>query len=354
MPSLLIDLVGNFPFLVTIIGEEAFKDCTSLQVVQGGVNLVKIQDRAFENTNLKEITIHEYVKQIGIGAFNCNSGIERIAIFKGDDLPQLSYSDSSAALNNQLLKPAFEGNWTAVINSEKLNLSGTIFNNDRLGFIGNIATKDNSDALRVFSTKKYVTNSKNNLVIDSSVTGWSNDKISVEFNASGEYHLNVENKSKTEVEDSFKRIYGNTLPAMKVFEMTLTDSTDTVKLSKLGKMPLTISVPLPTEIKGNTIHVVVMDENGQLEKLSSSLETKDGKNYVRFSTNYLSTFAIYAMGENGTLQIENGAALSAISGKKDYSPNTGDNSIHPKWFVATGISALAIAFMAYKPKKRKK
>ena len=344
----------NIPDSVTIIGEEAFKDCTSLQEVHGAANIVKIQDRAFQNTNLKEITIHEYVKQIGIGAFNCSSDNERTVIFKSDELPQLSYSDSSSALNNQLLKPAFEGNWTAVINSEELNLSGTIFTNEKLGFIGNIATQDDSGALKVFTTKKYAADTQNNIVIDSSVTEWSNDKISAEFSGLGEYYLRMEDKARTAVEDSFKRVYGNTLPAMKVFEMALTDAADTVKLSNLGKMPLTVSVPLPTEIKGNTIHVVVMDEDGQLEKLASSLETKDGKDYVRFSTNYLSTFAIYAMGENGTLQIENGAVLSAISGKKDYSPNTGDNSIHPKWFIATAISALAIAVMAYKPKKRKK
>ena len=53
----------NIPNSVTIIGEEAFKDCTSLQEVHGASNVVKIQDRAFENTNLNEITIHEYVEE---------------------------------------------------------------------------------------------------------------------------------------------------------------------------------------------------------------------------------------------------------------------------------------------------
>lgn len=344
----------NIPDSVTIIGEEAFKDCTSLQEVHGAINVVRIQDRAFENTNLNEITIHEYVKQIGVGAFNCNSENKRIVIFKGNDLPGLSYTESTSALYNNLLKPAFDGNWTAVVNSEDLNINGTVLNNESLGFIGDVATKDNSGALKVFTSKKYETDSKNSITINSTVSDWANDQISAGLNYSGEYHLNIDAKSKIEMEEAFKRIYGNTVPAMKVFEMALTDKTNTVKLTKLGKIPLTVSVPLPTEIKGNTVHVVVLDEDGQLEKLSSSLEAKDGKDYVRFSTNYLSTFAIYAMGENGNLQIENGTAITTVSGKKDYSPNTGDNSIHPKWFIATGISALAIAFMAYKPKRRRK
>ena len=69
---------------------------------------------------------------------------------------------------------------------------------------------------------------------------------------------------------------------------------------------------------------------------------------------FASTFAIFAMGENGTVQIENGEAVTTISVKKDYSPNTGDNSIHPKWFVAIGLTAIAIGFMTYKPKKKKR
>ncbi len=344
----------NIPDSVTIIGEEAFKDCTSLQEVHGGENVVKIQDRAFENTNIREITIHKYVEQIGVGAFNCNSNIERTAVFKNDDLPALSYTDTTSRLSNDLLKPAFEGNWTAVLNSKETNLTNTLFNNSRLGFVGDIATKDSNGNIDVFTTKKAVSDSKNSVVITSEINGWSSEQITADLNYSGEYHLNIKETSKTAIEDAFKRIYGNTVPTMKVFDMTLTDSTDLVKLTKLGTNPLTVMVPLPTEIKGNTVHAVVLDEDGQLEKLSASIQKKGGKDYIQFSTNHLSTFAIYAMGENGTVQIENGEAVTTVSGKKDYSPNTGDHSIHPKWFVAAGMTALAIAFMTYKPKKKRK
>ena len=61
------------------------------------------------------------------------------------------------------------------------------------------------------------------------------------------------------------------------------------------------------------------------------------------------------MGEDGNLIIKDGnAEYTTVSGKKDYSPNTGDNSIHPKWFIALGLSALAIALMTAKPRKRRK
>lgn len=344
----------NIPDSVTIIGEEAFKDCTSLQEVHGATNVVKIQDRAFENTNLKELTIHKYVEQIGIGAFNCVPEGNRTVIFKGNTLPKLSYTDSTSTLNHNLLTPAFNGNWTAVLNNEELDLSSTIFNNNQLGFVGNITTSDSNGNLNIFASNQPATESTNQIIINSEVKGWSTEQVDAGISTSGEYHLKLKDKSKTAVEDAFKRIYGNTIPAMKVFEMILTDSTDTVKFLKLGKTPLTVTAPLPSEISGNTIHVVALDEDGQLEKLSSSLEKIDRKDYVKFSTNHLSTFAIYAMGENGTLQLENGVATTTLSRKKDYSPNTGDNSIHPKWFVAIGIAALAIAIMSYKPKKKRR
>lgn len=343
----------NIPNSVTIIGEEAFKDCTSLQEVHGAENVVKIQDRAFENTNLKEITIHKYVEQIGVGAFNCNTDSNRIVYFKGDTLPKLSYTESTSRLSNDLLEPAFNKNWTAVVNDNSINLDNTILDNGYLGFIGDIATKDATGNINVFTTIDEVSSGNNSVIVNADISQWSAGQISTSLKYSGEYHLTIKEQPKTVIEDAFKRVYGNSLPAMTVFDMTLTDVTNTVKLTGLGTNPLTVTVPLPTEIKGNTIHAVVLDEDGQLEKLSASIIEKDGKDYVKFSTNHLSTFAIYAMGEDGTVQIENGEAVTTVSGKKDYSPNTGDHSIHPKWFVAVGLSALAIAFIAYKPKRKR-
>ncbi|MBR6605080.1 MAG: leucine-rich repeat domain-containing protein [Prevotella sp.] len=344
----------NIPDSVTIIGEEAFKDCTSLQEVHGGENLVKIQDRAFKNTNLKEITIHKYVEKIGVGAFNCNSASNKTVIFKSDNLPGISYTETTSRLNNKLLEPVFDGSWTAVLNSEETQLTNTLFDNNYLGFVGDIATRDNNGNLNTFASKKAVTSSKNDIIINSDISEWSSEQVSADLDFSGEYHLKIKEKSQTAMEEAFKRIYGNAVPAMKVFEMTLMDYTDTVELTRLGNTPLKVTVPLPAEIKGNTVHAVVLDEDGQLEKLASSLEEKNGKTYVKFSTTHLSDFAIYAMGENGTVQIENGQAVTTVSGKKDYSPNTGDNSIHPKWFIAAGISAIAIAFITYKPKRKKR
>lgn len=345
----------KIPDSVTIIGEEAFKDCTSLREIHGASNVVKIQDRAFENTDLGEITIHKYVEQIGVGVFYCNNDKERTVIFKGDKLPRLMYTDTTSRLSSDLLKPAFSHNWTAILNNSDLNLSDTIFENPSLGFAGKLATKDENGNKNVFQTNSADSLKSNAIIIDSQVSGWDSKEVSARLNYAGEYHLTLKKQSESTVEDAFKRIYGSKLPTMKVFDMTLWDDTDTVKITQFGNSPLTVTVPLPKEIKGNTVHVVTLDEDGQLEKLSSALKSVNGKDYIEFSTTHLSTFAIYALGENGTVQIEGGtASLTTPSSRKDYSPNTGDNSIHPKWFVAIGMTALAFAIMAYKPKKRRR
>ena len=344
----------NIPNSVTIIGEEAFKDCTSLQEVHGAENLVKIQDRAFKNTNLREFIIHKYVKNIGVGAFNCSADSNRTVIFKSDKLPSLSYTDTTARLSSNLLEPAFSGNWTAVVNDKNIDLNNTLFNNSLLGFVGDVTYKDRDGNMEVIVTKKSASEPKSGVDITSEIEEWLPKQITAKLNTSGRYHLTLKNQSQTVVENAFRRIYGNVIPAMKVFDLKLTDHTNTVEFKNLGNAVLTVTVPLPTEIKGNTVHAVVMDEDGQLEKLSASIEKMNGKNYLKFSTNHLSTVAVYAMGENGSVHIEKGMAVTAVSGKKDYSPNTGDYSIHPKWFAAIGMTALAIAMIAYKPKKRRK
>ena len=145
------------------------------------------------------------------------------------------------------------------------------------------------------------------------------------------------------------------MPEMFVFDMTMVDYTGSVSLTRFGTRPLEVKVPLPGNISGSNLHVAALDEDGQLELLSSTLvqQVNEGT-YVKFSTIHLSTFAIYAMGEDDSRLIEDGNVnYTSVSGKKDYSPNTGDNSIHPKWFIALGTGAIAMILILYRPQKRR-
>lgn len=344
----------KIPDSVTVIGEEAFMNCSSLQNVHGAENVKKIQDRAFKNTDIREITIGEYVEKIGIGAFQCSDNNNRKVIFEGEDLPQISHTDSTSRLSANLTEPVFEGNWTAIVESKNIKLDNTIMDHSEFGFSGDIATQDSNGNISVFDSLTTKNTVGKKVSVISEVAEWSSDKITVGVPYDGEYLLTISEKNTENVEDAFRRVYGNKVPPMKVINITLEDSEGVVEYTNFGTNPLSVMVPLPTEIKGNTVHVAALDQDGQLELVASSIQSQNGKDYIQFKTSHLSTFVIYALGEDGTVQIENGeVTLTAVSGKKDYSPNTGDYSVHPKWFVALGLTAVAIACIAYKPKKRK-
>ena len=329
-------------------------NCTSLQSVHGAGNVKKIQDRAFKNTNLKEITLSKYIEKIGIGAFSCDDTSSRTIIFEGDQLPQISCSSSTSKLNSNLLEPVFKGNWTAVVPSKNIDFTDTIMDHDEFGYEGNIAIKDTNGNLSNFDTLETRRVAGKNIRINSTIEEWSAEEIKADISYDGDFRLTLSESSKESVEGAFRRVYGNKVPAMKVFDVSLEDASGVVNFTHFGNKPLSVTVPLPTEIKGNTVHVAALDSDGQLELVSSEIITQNGKNFVQFKTTHLSTFAIYALGEDGSVQIENGdVKLSAVSGRKDYSPNTGDYSIHPKWFVALALAAVAVALMSYKPRKRK-
>lgn len=345
----------NIPDTVTIIGEEAFKDCFNLTALHGAEYVKKIQDRAFENTNLQDIVINKYVEEIGLGAFYCSDSATRSVVFKSDNIPVLSYTDSSERIGSKYSQmPVFKGNWTAIINSDDIEMSGNILEDTGLGFIGKIAVSNSDGTLKTIAIRNEKTSNYNNINISSSVAEWSASDITVTSSHSGEYNCVIIEQDKDRVIDAFKRIYGNILPEMKVLDISLYDSANQISFTEFGSTPLSITVPIPKNIKGNTLHVVTLDKEGQLEKVASSIQNINGKDMLTFTTNHLSIFAIYGMGEDGSIQIDQGVVQSFGEGKKDYTPNTGDNSIHPKWFIAVGIAAIAVAFLAYKPSKRRK
>ena len=344
----------KIPDSVTVIGEEAFQDCINLTAVHGGTYVKKIQDRAFANTKVQEITIGQYVEEIGIGAFSCQENEKRRVIFLGEKLPVLAYTENSARIGNKSARtPAFSPNWNAEIKREDLKTEGTVLEDNGLGLVGNIVIRDTAGNEKIVATRGEKKSSGNEIMITSMVPEWNSNEIQVELGHSGTYICKISEGNREQVLPAFQRIYGKIEPQMKVLDIQLLDKEEIVSYKEFGNTPLRVTVPLPTNISGNTIHVVALDQDGQLEKLNSQLVSEGEEHKISFTTTHLSTFAIYAMGEDGSVQIDNGVVLNRMSGQKDYTPNTGDHSIHPKWFIAVGIFSMSIAFFAYKPRRKR-
>lgn len=347
----------NIPDSVNIIGEEAFLNCSSLSNLQGGRFLTEIQDRAFQNTALTEVTIADTVESIGVAAFSCQEdGRERTVIFEGNILPKLSAADRSKRVSNSTLRqPAFSGNWTAILSAGGLNTEGTIFEKGSLGFTGKVAVMDGGEKKQI-DTLSLNQQTESGIQIISAIEEWPAAKLTASLPYEGNFFLTIQPGNPSDVEEAFQRIYGQKVPEIFVFDMTMKDSTDSVLLTRFGARPLEVKVPLPDNISGSEVHVVALDEDAQLELLSSTLVQQVGEGaYVKFSTTHLSSFAIYGVGENGIRLVENGnVQYTAVTGKKDYTPNTGDNSIHPKWFIALGIGAVAVLLIFGRPKRKQR
>ena len=72
-----------------------------------------------------------------------------------------------------------------------------------------------------------------------------------------------------------------------------------------------------------------------------------------FQIPFITYYGIYNYLSGNTAKVNDGQAIfTTLSGEKDDSPNTGDNSIHPKWFLGVGLLFTGLALFFYNGKKR--
>lgn len=345
------------PDTVTEIGEEAFLNCSGLQEVTFGKGILRIGDRAFKGTALTKVTLPPNVENIGIGAFDVSAtSEEKLVTFQGGKLPKLSVSERSATLGRNERKAAFPDYWTAVVPYDNMTTKGTVLEEGKLGLEGEISVIKNGE-LKFLERRKLPRIDSEGIRVISKVDGWKGKTIEAGIEGSQEsFILYLETGAKEKIENALKRVYGEQLPEREIFSMTLYDMTESIPYEKLGRTPLTVTVPLSVQLKGKTLHGACLDKDGQLEELSVKKVTKEDGEYVQLSTTRVSDVVLYTYGEGGTPPAIGGNdGYTSLSGKKDYSPNTGDNSIHPKWFLAVGMAALGIGCFLYRPsiKKRK-
>ena len=100
----------------------------------------------------------------------------------------------------------------------------------------------------------------------------------------------------------------------------------------------------------NNLHVVCLDEDGQLEEVDSRIVSVNGKDAVAFQAAHFSDYGIYNYGSSGmaVADVKDGQAVFVSLGKKDASPDTGDYSIHPKYFLCAGLFFVSMALLFYR------
>lgn len=156
-------------------------------------------------------------------------------------------------------------------------------------------------------------------------------------------------EAKTKIGDVYKSIYGNRLPhSLHAYEITMTDTTTDVPITGLGKQRVEITMPLPAGVLQENLHVVCLDEDGQLEEVDSRIVSLDGEDAVAFQAAHFSSYGIYNYGSGPAVaDVKDGQAVFVSLGRKDASPDTGDYSIHPKYFLCAGLFFAAMAMFFY-------
>lgn len=167
----------------------------------------------------------------------------------------------------------------------------------------------------------------------------------------GSYLIEIADSEEamTKIGDVYKSIYGSKLPhSLHAYDITMTDTRTGVPITVLGKQRVEITMPLPSGVLQENMHVVCLDEDGQLEEVDSRIVSLDGRDAVTFQAAHFSAYGIYNYGTGPAVaDVREGQAVFTSLGKKDVSPDTGDYSIHPKYFLGAGLFFTAMAVFFY-------
>lgn len=347
----------NLPDSVEVIGEEAFMNCRNLTTVNGGDNLIQVKDRAFMNCPLSGVTIPASVTEIGLGAYAILGGTDTV-VFKGTQLPALTIDARAQRLANDEYRTYTFGNIrTAIVQGAVSELEGTVLEPGTYGFAGQVVTEggmlisDNQAGAEAAMHEGIV------MQINSDTIAESENASATISGDNGSYVLRIKDslQAAEEIARAYGEIYGGKYPSgLKAYDMSLYDASGTIPITRLGKQYVDVMIPMPSGISEDGLHVVTLDNDGQLEALDHRIiEMEDGA-YLQFTTSHFSPVGVYRYSSyGGQAVVSNGNAVILGTGAKDDTPNTGD-PIHPKWFFVAGLAAAAIALFFYKGKRKVK
>ena len=133
----------SLPPSVEIICEEAFADCRNLSSMTGGVNVRRIEDRAFAGCPLTTVKIGSNVEEVGLRAFDTTGTLQEgksvTVDFQDGELPSVGVTETSQRLYNEAYRGlAFCGADVAMVPDENVALDGTVLDPSQSGFRGAI------------------------------------------------------------------------------------------------------------------------------------------------------------------------------------------------------------------------
>ena len=195
------------------------------------------------------------------------------------------------------------------------------------GNTGNTGNRDNGST-RVDITKPGISNKD----LATANTNGSTDNFVVKITETDE--------ATRAVADALTNKYGSLENILYyAMDISLYDSTGTVKISDTSGLSVDITIPIPDALVaygGNNKAGAVINGN-QLENLNENFTTINGVPCIRFTATHFSPYTIYV--DTGNL----------TEGMLDVTPKTGD-PIHPKWFLSIGLACMSVILFMKKDK----
>lgn len=334
----------NLANTLEVIGEDAFSGCGNLNTVNRGENVKNIGANAFKGCALNNVTIHPNVEAIGIGAFDLSNGTDTVT-FEGTQIPVPQSGFLAKRLANNDDRTYVFGNITkAVVPAGVNDILGTVLEPGTYGIKGIVVDEfgntvsDNTSGVALRDNGFII--DVNSSTIDAlSVSGYMTDDENTYL-----LHINDSQNAKESISLAYSELYGGRKPDNMVgYDISLMDASDTISIEKLGKQYVDLSMKIPSGISADNLHVVCLDEDGQLEAVEYTL-SEDGS-MISFTCKHFSPYGMY--------NYEGISSVSKTGDTKDDTPNTGDGPIHPKWFLVIGLGALAILVFILSGKKSK-
>lgn len=161
-------------------------------------------------------------------------------------------------------------------------------------------------------------------------------------------HLSKEEESAAKLEAAVQERYGALSKGQLFsFDMCLYDRSNQIPITRLGKEPLTITMSIPPGMEDDTLCMVCLDHNGQLETNFVNYVTENDNKCIQFEVTHFSPYGIYAADGSLADQIDAKISNPSHEAGKDISPDTGDY-LDPKWFLAAGCISLALFLFLWK------
>ncbi len=383
----------NLPLSLLEVGEDAFRGCKNLSSVTGGDNVTFIGDRAYMNCPLSALIVPGSVEDMGLRAVDYSDTGKgdntKVVVFNGSTLPGLSYGDTSMRLeNDSYRKDALCNVLFAVVPNGVEEFKGTVLDGDKLGFsgvilsreldasgveTGNMIVRENhifsedilsslpdtvtiqgstyniidKDKVEPAASPSYPTSSSaqvrtvyNGVPIDGYMGKFTEEEYV------GTLNIVPDSSVAARIKGLYEELFGTQdTPDIAGYDITLKDMTETVPINKFGKAVLTVTMPIPVGVSEGTYHVVCVDDDGQLEEVSATVDDEAGT--ISFGVSHLSNFGIYSTDNDSARSIlKNGQTVKNY--KLDESPNTGDESVAIKYVVAFLVACIGLFMMFYK------